>query len=190
VRCSAGELNEECDGFEEGFVEGAGIDDAFKAVGGVGAELVASGGASDGDGIPGGHFEEDVSGGGGDFGIVTAHDAGEAVGAVHVGDDDFIGLEGAFLVIEGGEGFAVVGEADVEGVASEAVSIEGVAWVAEGGGDVVGDIDDVIDGALADGFEGGGEPGGAGCDGDVGDEAGEEARAGGGVHLEGPRGRG
>ncbi len=52
-----------------------------------------------------------------------------------------------------------------------------MAGVAELEGDEVGDIDDVVDRPLADGFEAFGEPGGAGADLDALDDAGGEAWA-------------
>jgi hypothetical protein len=65
-------------------------------------------------------------------------------------------------------------------VAAEFGGIEGVERLAEFVEHEVGDIDDVVDRAQADGFEALFEPGGGFLDGDAGDADGGVERAGGG----------
>jgi hypothetical protein len=73
-----------------------------------------------------------------------------------------------FGFVEGEEGFAVVGVAD-DDAAGELGGVEGVERLAEFVEHEVGDIDDVVDRAQADGFEALLEPGGGFLDGDAGD---------------------
>ena len=75
------------------------------------------------------------------------------------------------------EGFAVGGGADVDFAFGEAGFVEGVEGLAHFHHHVVGDIDDVIDGADADRLEAGAEPVGAGADFYAADAAGGVERA-------------
>ncbi len=94
-------------------------------------------------------------------------------------------MERARLAIEGLERLFVLGVADVERVARKAIKVEDVRGVAQLEGDVIGRVDDVVDAALAHGFEAGDEPGGAGADLDAFDDARGEPWAGcAGVALE------
>ena len=68
------------------------------------------------------------------------------------------GGEGVLGFVEGEEGFAVVGVAD-DDAAGEFGGIEGMQRLAEFVEHEVGDIDDVVDRAQADGFEALFEPG-------------------------------
>jgi len=83
------------------------------------------------------------------------------------------------LAVEGGERLAVAGVADVQFPARELFQVEDVARVAELEGDEVGDVDEVVDRALADGFEEVGEPLRARAHLDAPDQACGEQRAGG-----------
>src|SRR6185295_10540971 len=77
AEAAAAEVSDESGRQSRGFIDGAGINAAFEAMAGVGAELVAAGGAPDGDGIPGCGFEDDVTGGCGDLRAGAAHDSGQ-----------------------------------------------------------------------------------------------------------------
>ena len=70
--------------------------------------------------------------------------------------------------VEGEEIFVLSGVADDDG-AGEFRGVEGVERLAEFVENEVGDIDDVVDGAEADGFEALFEPSGGVFDGDAGD---------------------
>ncbi|MFT6181402.1 MAG: hypothetical protein ACJAQT_002126 [Akkermansiaceae bacterium] len=93
-----------------------------------------------------------------------------------VGDDTVDVFEGVGFFVECFELFAVGGLADVEG-ARDFGGIESVEGLAEFVEDVVGDIDDVVDGAEADRFELFDEPVGAGGDFDSFDGKGGVERA-------------
>ena len=92
--------------------------------------------------------------------------------------------------IEGEEGLACGGLAHVDRP-DEFGRVEGVEWLPEFVEDVVGDIDDVVDRAQADGFETLFEPRGRFFDGDVGDfYRGVEGAGGGRLDGNVRRGRG
>jgi len=87
---------------DEGVGGGGGVEvgAALEAVGGVGVEAVAAGGAADAGGVEPCGFDEDVFGFGGDHGVPAAHDAGECEGLFFVGDDEVVGFEGAVGAVE------------------------------------------------------------------------------------------
>jgi hypothetical protein len=87
-------------------------------------------------------------------------------------------------IVEREEIFAIGGVADGDG-AGEFRGVEGVERLAELVEDVVGDVDDVVDGAETDGFETLFEPCGGILDGDAGDfDGGVEGAGGGGGNLD------
>jgi hypothetical protein len=174
---TAGDLADELHRAAGGVVDAAGVDAALEAEGGVGADVQAAAGVADGDRVPGGHLEDDIGGGGVDLAVVAADDAGEGLRALGVRDDEVGVAEGVLAGVEGLDLLAGGGEADDESSAGEFLVVEHMAGVAQFEGDVVGDIDNIVDGALADGFEGSAEPVGAGADLDAADEPGGEERA-------------
>ncbi len=169
---AAGGLENELGSAEAGAFGEGGIDLALESIGGVGFHGQGTGGFADGEGIEAGGFEEDVGGGIGDFGVSAAHDAGEGDGASGVGDDEHAGAEEAFAAVDAGDFFGGAGFADDDFVAGELVEVEGVEGLAEFEHDVVGDIDDIVDGAQTDGFEAFDHPVGAFGDFDVAENAG------------------
>ncbi len=64
------------------------------------------------------------------------------------------------------------GAANDDAFLGEGIEVEGVEGLAEFHEDVVGDVDDVVDGAQADGFDALDEPVRGGCDFDVADDTG------------------
>ena len=161
-----------------------GIDSALEAVGGVGVDAEAAGGAADAGGLEVGDLEEDVGGGVGDSGFGAAHDAGDGEGFGLIGDNEVVGQEGAVLAVEGDEGFGFRGVAD-DNAAGEFGEVEGVEGLAHLHEDVIGDINDVVDGAEADAVESVLEPLGAGGDLHAADGAGDIEGAGfGGVEAD------
>jgi hypothetical protein len=109
-----------------------------------------------------GDFQEDVGGGLGDAGVESAHDASDGEGFVLVSDDEVVRLEGAGLAIERDEGLALGGVAH-DDAAVELGEVEGVQRLAHLHEDVVGDINEVVDGAQADAVQSLLQPLGAGA---------------------------
>ncbi len=153
---------------------------ALEAVRGVGVDDVAFGGAADGALLEPGSFDEDVFGLGGDHGVPSTHDAGEADGFLFVGNDEVVGIEGAFDSIEGAEFFAFAGAAN-DDAAFELVEVEGVGGMAHAEGAVVGGVDGVGDELLLEEAEALGDGAGGLGDGDVAKDLGGEAAAEGGL---------
>ena len=161
-----------------------GVDTTLEAVGGVGVDAEAAGGAADAGGLEVGDFEEDVCGGVGDAGFFATHDAGDGEGFGLIGDDEVVREEGAVLAVEGDEGFAFGGVAD-DDAAVELGEVEGMEGLAHLHEDVVGDVNEVVDGAKADAVEALLEPLGAGGDFHAADGAGDVEGAGfGGVDAD------
>lgn len=177
VFCGAGEFDDELGGAFASGVDEGGIESAFEAVGGVGDEAEATGGGADGGGVEDGAFEEHRCCFFGDAGVFAAHDAGEGDGFLGVGDDEVVGVKFVSFAVEGGEFFVGFGLANANGVADEGRRIEGVERLAKFEEDVVGDVNDVVDGTKADGFEAFAHPLGAGGDFEVCEKLGGVAKA-------------
>ena len=80
-----------------------GVHAALEALRGLAGQLVAAGGPGDGDRVEVGGFDEHVDRRLGDLGVRAAHDAGDpqdALGAA-VGDEQILGVQGAFDAVEG-----------------------------------------------------------------------------------------
>ena len=137
------------------------VDSAFEAVGGIGSEEKAPGSTTNIRGREVSRLEENVDGGVSHPTIQSTHHAGEGERSARlVGDDAVDVLKVMGFLVEGLELLAMVGLTDVKWSA-DLGSVEGVKWLAEFVENVVGNIDDVIDGAETDGFEFFGEPVGA-----------------------------
>lgn len=161
-------------GSAEGLV---GVGPALEAVSGVGVQAEAAGGAADTGGLEVGDFEQDVGGGLGDAGVESTHDASDGEGFDLVGDDEVVELKSAGLAVEGDEGFAFGGVADDDAAAKlgEVEGVEGLAHLHE---DVIGDINEVVDGAQADAVEAFLQPLGTRANFHAANDAGDVERAG------------
>ena len=106
------------------------------------------------------------------FRTAAAHDAGDRLRLVGVGDDQHLRIERAVDAVERRDALAWRRAADANFAARELVEIERVHRLAELEQHVVGDVDDVVDGAHAGRLQPRREPGGRGRDGDVGDRRG------------------
>ena len=82
-------------------------------------------------------------------GVGTTHDAGQCHRLFGVADDQVIGVQGEFLLIQGDDLFAIVGTAHVDGAAGDLVQVKGVHGLAHFQQGVVGDIHHIADGAQA-----------------------------------------
>ncbi len=80
------------------------------------------------------------------------HDAGDGEGFFVVGDDEHFFAEFVFGAVEGGDCFVFFGGAN-DDAAVDVGLVEGVHWLAEFGHDIIGDVDDVVVSAVADGFQ-------------------------------------
>jgi len=164
----AGEFEEEGECAVAGGEESTGIDAALVAVGGIGHQSEAAGGAADGSGEKPCGFKDDGGGGVADPGRFAPHDAGEGDGAGGIGDDEVVGQERVGLVVEGLDFFPCAGAADFQDRAGELGGVEGVEGLAGLEEDEVGDVDDVVDRAMAGGGNGVLQPLRTGADLDVG----------------------
>ena len=168
---AAGDFQNEFRGEIAAAVDLMRVDAALEAVAGVGMQRESAGGAADVARGEVGAFQKDVRGAFDDAGFLTAHDASDGDGAGVVGDDEVFGEKGVFLAVEREDLFAFLGAADGD-AALEFIEVKGVQALAHLHHHIVGDIDDVVDGAEADAFEAGFQPSWAGADFDAFDDAG------------------
>ena len=102
---AAAVLDKQVDGPLGGDGSERGVHPALVALGGLGGQLVASCGTSDGHGVEVGGLDEDVSGALVDLGVGAAEDPGEhegarALGVGRVRDDEILGIQGTGDVVE------------------------------------------------------------------------------------------
>ena len=158
-------------------VDGSRINPALESEGSVGADVELAPGVAHSDGVPGRHLEDDGCCGFIDLGIMPADDPGEGLRAFGIGDDDVGFGELVLAGIERVDDFAISCRADDELAACEFGMVEHMAGVAQFERDVVGDIDDIVDRALPEGFDGFTKPLGRWADLDIADEPSGEERA-------------
>ena len=140
--------------------------------------LVEGGGGTTGAGaVEVGGLQEHVGGVRFDLRVRAAHDAGEGDAGVGVCDEEVVGAELLVAAVEEGDALAGAGAADDDAALGEAVVVEGVEGLAGLQHDEVGDVDDVVDGALAGGDESLLEPVGRGADFDAPDDGDDVAQA-------------
>jgi hypothetical protein len=88
-----------------------------------------------------------------DLRALAAHDAGQRRRAGGVVDHQHVVVQRAGLVVERGELLAVIGATDDQQAVGDAAEVEGVQRAADEQHHVVGDVDDVVDRALASGHQ-------------------------------------
>ena len=154
-----------------------GVEALFIAGGGVGAHAEGGGGAADGGAVEVGGLKEHHGGVAHDLGVGAAHDAGHAHGLFRVADAEHGGGQLALGAVESLDGLALSGAAHMDLAALDAGEVKGVHGLAVLEHDVVGDVDDVVDGAHAGVADTLAHPGGGRGDLHVFDHAGGVAHA-------------
>ena len=167
-RC-AGQFDEEGQRTVARGEQRAGVDAPLVTIGGVGDESQPAARAPHRGGLEPGGFEHDFRGRFGDAGGLAAHDARDGDGAAFVGDDEVVGQQLVGHVVERLDLFARARAADLDDAPGEFSRVEGVERLAGFEEDVVGDVDDVVDRAMAGGGDGLLQPCGARADFDVGE---------------------
>ena len=148
----------------------------LEAVAGVGVEQMPTRAGADGGRIEPGGFDDDVFCLGGDHGIPSAHDAGEAECFDVVGDNEVFADQGAGGAVKQLDLLPCPGAANGD-AASDLVEVEGVRRVAHTEEDKVGGVDCVRDGLLTEGLKIVSNEAGCWGDFDAADDAGREAAA-------------
>src|SRR3989338_10093156 len=161
---AARELEEDLGAAPRRAQRGFDVHPALEAVARFGAQPELFGRAPRRNGVEPGRLEQDVLRAQADFRVGAAHDAGERHGALGVGDDQVVGLQGTGHPVERGQLLAGLGGADDDFLFRQRVEVEGVRGVAELEQDVVGDVHDVVDGSDPAGFEALPQPVGRGLD--------------------------
>ena len=154
---TAGDLFDERAG-NVGDIHAAGlIDLALKANGGVGDQRQIAAGVRGATGVEAGTLDHHVDGVVLDLGIHAAHNAGQRHGALAVGDKAHAGVEHALLAVERRELLVLLGGANHHAAMTIAlgkgVQVKGVQRLTSEHHHVVGDVDDVVVRAHAQGVE-------------------------------------
>ena len=154
---AAGDLLDERTG-NVGDIHAAGLVDlALKANGGVGDQRQITAGVRGATGVEAGALDHHVDGVVLDLGIHAAHNAGQRHGALAVGDETHAGVERAFLAVERRELLILLGGANHHATPALAlgkgVQVKGVQRLTGEHHHVVGDVDDVVVRAHAQGVE-------------------------------------
>ena len=123
------------------------VDALFKTGGRFGRKTQLTRGQTDGFRIEISAFDQDVFRIFCNFGILTAHDAGNADGFFTVADQKHIGGKIAFLIIEGHDFFTFFGPANNDLMPTDGVIVEGMGRLIHFQHDIVGNINDIADGA-------------------------------------------
>ena len=100
---------------------------------------------ADGDCVPGCHLEDDGGGVLIDLGVHASDDPREGLRAVGVGDDQIVFIELVLTRVERVDHFVFGRWTDGELTTRELVIVEHMARVTQFEGDVVGDVDDIVD---------------------------------------------
>ena len=148
-RRAAGGLQYQLRGAAQGDGRQFGAQSLFKAQAGVGAEVQIGRGAAVVERMEGSRFQQHCGGVAGDFAVGAAHYAADADGAGRVGNEQMVGVQGAFHTVQGGELFAGGGAAHDDVPVGNGVQVEGVQGLVELQHHIVGDIHHIVDRAQA-----------------------------------------
>ena len=165
-----------------GDVHAAGLVDlALKANGGVGDQRQVAAGVRGATGVEAGALDHHVDGIVLDLGIHAAHNASQCHGTLAVGDKAHAGVERALLAVEGRELLVLLGGANHNATPALAlgkgVQVKGMQRLTGEHHHIVGDVDDVVVRAHAQGVKALDHPVGRGADLHVAHDAGNVAVA-------------
>ncbi len=149
----------------------------LEAPGGLRAQGELGRGALEARAVPVGGLHQHARGGPADLGALAAHQAGDRRRAVLVGDQQDAGVERALDVVERRHLLALAGAPHGELSAGDEVEVEGVQRLPGEQHREVGDVDDVVDRALAGGGQARLQPRRRRADRDVLEQPRGEARA-------------
>ena len=178
---AAGDLLDERAG-NVGDIHAAGLVDlALKANGGVGDQRQVAAGVRGATGVEAGALDHHVDGVVLDLGIHAAHNAGQRHGTLAVGDKAHAGVERALLAVKGRELLVLLGGANHHAAMTIALGkgrqVKGVQRLTGEHHHIVGDVDDVVVRAHAQGVEALDHPVGRRADLHVAHDAGDVAVA-------------
>ena len=185
-RRAAAQLLHELAGAVDGRLSAGGVQALLENAGGIRAETDALGGFADVGAVEGGRLKENGLHLVGDLGILTAHDAGDADLLLRVADHEDVVVHLTHLAVQGLEHVAVLGPAHNDFVVRDGVQVKGVHGLALLDHDIVGDVDQVVDGADAARGQTPLHPVGGGADLDIRADTADVAAAQVGIlHLDG-----
>ena len=133
----------------QGPAAGVGVQALFIAGAGLGAQAQLFGGGAHAGAVEHGALEHHRGGVPVGAAVLAAHDAGHADGARVVGNDEHFRAEGAVGTVQRDDALALAGAAHPDVAAVHVLIIEAMHGLAVFQHDVVGDVDQVVDGAHA-----------------------------------------
>ena len=128
-----------------------GVHAPFEAVAGVGLQAQGARPAADDHRVEAGALDEDVAGAGADARFQAAHDPGQGQGPGGVGDEQVVLVQGDVALVEQAQRLALAGAAHAHLGALQPLQVEDMQRLAAGHHHQVGDVDDVVDRAQAQG---------------------------------------
>ena len=141
-----------------------GVQVLLKLAGGLGPQAQSQGGLADGGPVEIGGLKDHGGGVVHNFGILAAHDAGQADGLVSVGNHQHPRLQGAAHAVQGDDGLALCALPHHNFTRRHVAVIKGVHRLAVFQHDIVGDVHNVVDGPHTVGPEPLAQPLGRGAD--------------------------
>ena len=130
-----------------------GVAAALVAERGVGFQAVAFRSFADADGVEIGAFDKDIFSIHGDARFLSAEDTGDTHALFLVANHQIAAIQATFLAVEGDKRSVLRQATHMNLVAGDHVGVEGMERLTDLHKDKVGDVDDVVDGAKADGAE-------------------------------------
>jgi hypothetical protein len=103
-------------------------------------------GAANGGRIEIGALQKNIDRIGANFGIFAAHDAGQGDGALSIADGQITTIENALLAVQGDEFLTLAGVLDDNAPFAQKLKIKGMQGVSQLHEDIIGDIDNIVDG--------------------------------------------
>ena len=164
-----------------------GIQILFEFTGSIGTHTQSKGGLTNGGAIEIGGFEYNSGGILNDFGVFTTHDTGKADGARIISNHQHTALQVANITVQRGQLFAFLSLADNDLAGGNITVIKRVHGLAILQHDIVGDVNDIVNGTYAVGTQSLTHPLGRGADLDIGNHTGSVAVAqfrGGNFHIQ------
>jgi hypothetical protein len=147
-RLTGGDLGEQLPGPLGGQGRAVGVDTALEAGRRLRPQAEALGGPEDAVAGEEGRFQQHFGGGVGHLGVAGPHDAGDGLRRpVGVADQEVGRRQRPLDAVERGDRLALAGHADDDAPAAEEVEVEGVQGLAPLEHHIVGDVDDIGDGA-------------------------------------------
>ena len=141
-----------------------GINVLLKLAGGFGTHAQREGSLTDGGAVKVGRLKDHIHGVVYDLGVLATHDTGKTDGLLSIGNDQHAGSQLSTVAIQSDQSFTLHSFTDDDLLGGNIAIVKGMHGLTVFQHDIVGDIDDVVNGADTVGTESLAEPLGGGGD--------------------------